>query len=375
MKFYGNYIYFIHPLYQDNDKYYIVYSNYTENEIIRKQSSISFTNEYYYVDSYAYDENVYFLITKNGSNSKFIRINKDDVNDYYIYDDIINDNITQYNQNIYYKYNNNHFYLVSNNYIYYFNVDNDLIQLENKLYADGCKYITNNQDIYITNNEIKYIGGGAIFNGDILLNGTIKTSTINASQLNIQDIDVNVNKTVIHNTLIDGNIDDYHVGMPVFIKGNETYTLQRKSNEGKYHVYEYIKINKDNYIKNSINQIPMITHESNDYKTFIGVITDVYLKNTPLKINEITSNYIKIDNDTIDFATHGDYIFKVDDNTIPHQTTSGSEKVYEIGDEILYDGKIIDPEQPLLRKYESMIIGKITYIPDDNTGFVSVFKN
>ena len=255
------------------------------------------------------------------------------------------------------------------------NVDNDLIQLENKLYADGCKYITNNQDIYITNNEIKYIGGGAIFNGDILLNGTIKTSTINASQLNIQDIDVNVNKTIIHNTLIDGNIDDYHVGMPIFIKGNETYTLQRKSNEGKYPVYEYIKINKDNYIKNSINQIPMITHESNDYKTFIGVITDVYPKNTPLKINEITSNYIKIDNDTIDFATHGDYIFKVDDNTIPHQTTSGSEKVYEIGDEILYDGKIIDPEQPLLRKYESMIIGKITYIPDDNTGFVSVFKN
>ena len=50
-------------------------------------------------------------------------------------------------------------------------------------------------------------------------------------------------------------------------------------------------------------------------------------------------------------------------------------KVYEIGDEILYDRRIVDPEQPLSRKLEKMIVGTITYIPEDNISFVSVFKN
>jgi len=373
MKFYNNYIYFIHPLYKQNDNYYIVYSNYTEKEIVRKQSIISFTNEYYYIDSYVYEENIYFLITKNGENTELIKINKDDVNDYYIYDNLINDNITQYNKNIYYKYNDNHFYLVSNNYIYYFSVDDNIIQLENKLYADGCKYITYNQDIIISNSEIKNIKGNAILNGNILLNGQIKTSTINASQINISDIDVNVNKTITHNTLIDGNINNYCVGEPVFIKNNKTYILQRISNDGKYPIYEYIEINDTTYLKNTINQIPMVTNENNG--KFIGIITSIYPINTPLKINDITSNYIKINNDTIEFATHGDYIFKVNDNTALHNTTSGSQKIYEVGDNILFDGTIIDSNTPITYNLIHNCVGCITYIPINNTDYVSVFKN
>ena len=49
-------------------------------------------------------------------------------------------------------------------------------------------------------------------------------------------------------------------------------------------------------------------------------------------------------------------------------------KPYEIGDEIMYDGRIIDPEHPLTRKLEKMIVGTITCIPEDNTDYVSVFK-
>ena len=49
-------------------------------------------------------------------------------------------------------------------------------------------------------------------------------------------------------------------------------------------------------------------------------------------------------------------------------------KLYEIGDEIMYDGRIIDPEHPLTRKLEKMIVGTITCIPEDNTDYVSVFK-
>jgi len=187
-----------------------------------------------------------------------------------------------------------------------------------------------------------------------------KSSNINNS--------ININKTITHNTLIDGNINNYHVGNPVFLIDNHIYSLEKINNNN----FKYIEINKDNYLKNSINQVPKLTNKNNG--KFIGVITAIYPANTLLKIDGFNS-CIKIDNDTIDFATHGDYVFKVDNNKIKHNTTSGSSKIYEIGDEILYDGRIIDPELPLPRKLENMIVGKITYIPDDNTEYVSVFKN
>ena len=163
-------------------------------------------------------------------------------------------------------------------------------------------------------------------------------------------------------------IDNYHVGIPVFLIDNHIYSLEKINNNS----FKYIEINKDNYLKNSINQVPKITNKNNG--KFIGIITDIHPNNTSLKVDGF-NNCIKIDNDTIDFATHGDYVFKVDNNKINHQTTSGNSKVYEIGDEILYDGTIIDPEQPLPRKLEKMLVGTITYIPDDNTEYVSVFKN
>ena len=377
MIFYNNNIIFIHEIIKINDNYYIEYSICDESNkysVNKKQfDSVIFTETDELIDTYIYDNYIYFLIVNNGFNNNFIKINTNNLNDYIVYNNIINDNITKYNQNIYYKYNKEYFYLVSNNFIYYYNVLNDIIQLENKLYADGCKYITYNQDIYMTNSNVCNLKGGAEINGNILLNGTIKTSTLNAAQLNISDIDVNVNKTILHNTLIYGNIENYQVGQPVFIKDNKTYTLQRKSNDGKYPVYEYIEINDNNYVNNPINQIPMITNENNS--KFIGVITAIYPNGMLLKINDITSNYIKINNDTIDFATHGDYIFKVDNNKINHQTTSNNSKVYEVGDEILYDGRIVDPESPLSRKLEKMIIGTITYIPENKNDYVSVFKN
>ena len=360
-------IYLINSLYNNTIIYYV----YEDNKFIKKSiNNNQFTN-YDYIDVYIYNNNLYYLLVKDGLENIIVKINTLD-NTYQIFENIIVDNITKYNKNIYYKYNSEYFYLVSDKYIYYYSISNETFTLENKLYAENCKYITNNQDIYITDNSICNINNGFIVNGEILLNGTIKTSSINAAQINVQDIDVNVNKTITHNTLIVGELENYQVGQPVFIKDNKTYTLQRKSNDGKYPVYEYVEIKGSNYVNNPINQIPIITNENNS--KFIGVITAIYPANTPLKINEITSNYIKINNDTIDFATHGDYIFKVDNNTAEHQTTSGNMKLYEIGDEIMYDGRIIDPEHPLTRKLEKMIVGTITCIPEDNTDYVSVFK-
>ena len=378
LTFNNNILIFIHNLY-DNNLIFTIYKEQNNSIVERKLfDKVNFTSEYYIVDTYYYDNFIYYLISKNGSETEIIKINVNNLNEYYLYENVINDNLTQYNKNIYYKINNEHFYLISNNYIYYFNVSDNLISLENKLYAEGCKYISSNQDFYITNNSISFINNNFVVSGDILLNGKIKTSSINAAQINIQDIDVNVNRTITHNTLIYGDINSYKVGDPVFIKEGNVYILQRKFNDGKYPIYEYEEINENNYIKNSINQIPMITNEDNG--KFIGVITAIYLSGTPLKINEITSNYIKINNDTIDFATHGDYIFKVKNNIVHNTTKKINDNVYEsrlyqVGDKILYDGTIIDPDTPITSRLLSNCVGIITYIPENNSEYVSVFKS
>jgi len=228
--------------------------------------------------------------------------------------------------------------------------------------------------------------GECNINGNLINSGSITSESIQINTLSLPknpnnnsnnklnssnnklNYNININKTITHNALIYGNIENYHIGEPVFLLENQVYYLQLINNN----LYKYTEINKDNYLKNSINQVPKLTNKNNG--KFIGIITAIYPANTLLKISDY-NNYIKIDNDTIDFTTHGDYIFKVNNNTIEHQTTSGGNKIYEIGDEILYDGRIIDPEQPLTRKLENMIIGKITYIPEDNTDYVSVFKS
>ena len=80
-----------------------------------------------------------------------------------------------------------------------------------------------------------------------------------------------------------------------------------------------------------------------------------------------------INNDTIDFATHGDYIFKIKNN-VEHNITSGGSRLYQIGDKILYNGTIIDPDTPITSRLLTNCIGTITYIPSNND-YVSLFKS
>ena len=72
-----------------------------------------------------------------------------------------------------------------------------------------------------------------------------------SAQLNLTDIDVNINKTIVHNTLIDGDINNYHIGEPVFLVetqlDNKIYSLERQlNNNDKYPLYKYIEINNNN---------------------------------------------------------------------------------------------------------------------------------
>ena len=190
----------------------------------------------------------------------------------------------------------------------------------------------------------------------------------------------NQNKTIYHNALINNDINKNLIGMPVFLnENNKIYYLQKIKNNKQqnikyYNQYKYIELTRDNYIDNSINQVPMVQLENNN--NFIGVITNIYKSGDVYNINDTLNTKIIINNDTVDFATHGDYIFKIRNN-IPHIFTDENKepRLYKIGDKILYDGTIIDDNTPITNNILKNTVGIITYIPIDNINYVSVFKN
>ena len=71
------------------------------------------------------------------------------------------------------------------------------------------------------------------------------------------------------------------------------------------------------------------------YKEFVGVVTS-----------------FDPDELSLTFATHGDFLFRVDDSDI-----------YEIGDMVLYDGKILNeeyiPSSKILRSIVGVVSGKV----------------
>lgn len=81
------------------------------------------------------------------------------------------------------------------------------------------------------------------------------------------------------------------------------------------------------------------------WNEFVGIVTS---------INESTKS--------LEFATHGDYLFKVNDSTN-----------YKIGDIVLYDGTILTGDEQPTIKINSSIIGKVTSIIDKE--FIAVFKS
>ena len=81
------------------------------------------------------------------------------------------------------------------------------------------------------------------------------------------------------------------------------------------------------------------------WREFIGICTEV----------DIEHNLIR-------FASHGDYLFRVDD-----------ERLYQIGDELLYNGIIVGEDVTITAKIRRMTVGIVTGIIGD--GLVAVFKS
>ena len=107
------------------------------------------------------------------------------------------------------------------------------------------------------------------------------------------------------------------------------------------------------------------------YKTFLGIVTDINYIGDTISDKNVMSISGKIVHNIIRFTTHGDYLFTID-TTIEHLTTANENKLYEVGQDILYDGTIIDDTILLTNKIKKSCIGTITKIVDENT--LAIFK-
>ena len=154
-----------------------------------------------------------------------------------------------------------------------------------------------------------------------------------------------INTTITHNAPIVESLNNYEIGSPVFMSG---------------HVYRY---GEGTYVEETTSTDCISSVKSTGtYKEFLGIVVNKHKSGDKVKIGDVMKKDVIINQDTIDFATHGDYYFRVDDSS-----------KYKIGDTVLYDGSIVDDDVPITNKIIKSTIGSITGIINEH--YVSVFKS
>ena len=140
------------------------------------------------------------------------------------------------------------------------------------------------------------------------------------------------NTTITHYCPIEAgqNISDFVAGKPVFMSG---------------HVYKYVNGSFISSTANDSTDCICSVVINGSYKEFVGVITEVDAENGCIK-----------------FASHGDMLFTVDDANL-----------YQIGDVILYNGKILDAEYAMTLRIQQSIVGKVTAKINETT--LAIFKS
>ena len=154
-----------------------------------------------------------------------------------------------------------------------------------------------------------------------------------------------INTTITHNAPIVESLNNYEIGSPVFMSG---------------HVYRY---GEGTYVEETTSTDCISSVKSTGtYKEFLGIVVNKHKSGDKVTIGDVVKYDVEINQDTIDFATHGDYYFRVDDSS-----------KYKIGDTVLYDGSIVDDDVPITNKIIKSTIGSITGIINEH--YVSVFKS
>ena len=140
------------------------------------------------------------------------------------------------------------------------------------------------------------------------------------------------NTTITHYAPIEAgeDISSFKVGAPVFASG---------------HVYKQVSCEWESSTINDRSDCICSVVINGTYKEFVGVITDV-----------------DISRRCITFATHGDFLFNVDDANI-----------YQIGDVILFNGKILDEDYAMTLRIQQSIVGKVTAKINETT--LAIFRS
>ncbi|KAH0799775.1 tail fiber domain-containing protein [Histomonas meleagridis] len=154
-----------------------------------------------------------------------------------------------------------------------------------------------------------------------------------------------INTTIIHNAPVSEDLTQFQIGSPVFCTGN-VFSL------------------KENGIYTSNTSttdcIPSVK-TSGTYKEYLGICVSKNEKGYKASIGVLIKREVEILQDTIDFATHGDFYFRVN-NTAD----------YEIGDVVLFDGNKLSDDLVIITKILNSIVGKVTGKIDEH--LLSVFK-
>ena len=154
------------------------------------------------------------------------------------------------------------------------------------------------------------------------------------------------NHTIIHNAPLHEDIANYTIGSPVFTSG------------------EVFHLDGEKYVKGAGSSTDCITSvkTTGTYKEFLGICTAIHKSGETVTVGDTIKSDVVMEQDTIDFATHGDYQFRVDDSS-----------KYSVGDTVLFDGTILDDEAPLTGKHSKSIVGRVVGIVDKN--MLAIFRD
>ena len=155
-----------------------------------------------------------------------------------------------------------------------------------------------------------------------------------------------LNTTITHNAPVNESIENFQIGAPVFTTG-----LVYHLSEGKY-------------VSGSLTSIDCITSvkTSGSYRQYLGICCAIHKTGDIITIGDTLKQEVEIKQDTVDFATHGDFYFRVNDSS-----------EYSVGDIVLFDGNKLDDDLIMTAKITSSIVGKVTGIIDEH--LLCVFKD
>ena len=157
----------------------------------------------------------------------------------------------------------------------------------------------------------------------------------------------NLNNTITHNAPVNEPIEAFQLGTPIFSTGIIHYY------DSETHTY----IAGTNGYTNCIPSVKTI----GSYKQYLGICTEIHPAGSTLLFGDGVKVEVKIDQPTITFASHGDFLFRVNDSS-----------QYEVGDVVLFDGNKLDEDLMITTKIQLSIVGKVTAIVDKH--LLSVFN-